>query len=127
MLRERAPLGTHPHTRTGRSTVTRGSACWLMTHPRDRITADHTADRSNAILQVRLPPGYFRPETRADGTSYQRSPDHLQRLLGRKPADTLAVAGKVALHDLGSFFSGERHVHQADRLLLGSPVGRPLP
>src|SRR6267142_3529041 len=93
-----------------------------MTSPRDRSTGDHTAVRSNAILLSGLRPRHFRPDT-CDARariSQQRAPDHLQRLLARKPADALSVPGKVALHDLRPFFSRKRDIHQTDRLLLGA-------
>ena len=58
-----------------------------------------------------------RPDTRdvRECNLQQRAPDHLQRLLSRKPADALAVAGKVAFHDLRSFFAGERDIEQPSK------------
>src|SRR5208337_5466494 len=50
----------------------------------------------------------------------QRPADHLQRLLGCELANALAIAGEITFDDLRAFFSRERDVDQAYRLLLGS-------
>ncbi len=47
-----------------------------------------------------------------NGALQQRPADHLQRLLRCELADAFAVTEKIALDDLGAFFSGKRDVNE---------------
>jgi len=122
MLRERAPLGTIP-TPARQVYGTRGSACWLMTHPRDRITADHTADRSTRYYKLDCRPGTLGQRLVPMGLHISARRIISSACWAANQRIRLRSPGKVALHDLGSSSPGERHVHQADRLLLGSSGG----